>query len=570
MNTQNDRRALTAILLSLLVFFVWSWFFAPKPEPTAEGEPTAATGADPTTTPAGSSPTTPSAAPAPEVVGTPCVASPRELSSTVAALQVDNCGRMLSAVAMSEVSSPLTVTPWWTWLWAKVSGGADGGWSPYVAHEGKIEFLTAQGAFGYAGREALGLPSGTWELNESSGAYVLRRLGADGLLVTQELKPTADPDLFDLTVRWEAQTPLTGPFWVGIHDAMASLTGRYDAKPQLEAVVDGSLEALTDPTTITSETPWAGPVSWFGVSERYFLAALAPKDPAWGSLRLVPLKLDGPVDVPGATPGAALKEAGVGIYLVSNATSLSPGQPLEASFRLYVGPKDAERLNALGGGLEAAAALGFWGFFAKILLFFLHMFHAAVQNWGWSIVALTFLVRLSLYPMARSAFLSGKKMSAVQPRLKELQEKYKDDKEAQSRETMKLFQETGANPLSGCLPLLVQMPVFFALYTALSTTPDLFQASFLYIQDLSSPDPLGLMPALMMVGMVLQQRMTPMTGLDPSQQTMMKIMPFVFAGFMFGVPAGLSLYYVVNTFLAILQQWYNVRSWEQQQAAAPS
>lgn len=567
MNTQNDRRALTAILLSLLVFFVWSWFFAPTPEPTADVDGAAEAGTAPSTP---SAPASVPAAAAPAVVSAPCVAAPRELASSIATLEVDNCGRLLSAVTMSSVSSPLTVTPWWTWLWGKVSGGAEGGWQPYVAHEGNIEFLTAQGAFGYAGREALGLPSGTWEVSESSGAYVLRRLGADGLLVTQELRPTAEPDLFDLTVRWESQTPLTGPFWVGAHDALASLTGHYDAKPQLEAVVDGDLEALTDPTTITTETTWPGPVSWFGVSERYFLAALAPKDPAWGTLRLAPLKLDGPVAIPGAAPGVPLKEAGVGIFLVSNATSLSPGQPLEASFRLYVGPKDAERLNTLGGGLEEAAALGFWGFFAKILLFFLHMFHSAVQNWGWAIVALTFLVRLSLYPMARSAFLSGKKMSAVQPRLKEIQEKFKDDKEAQSRETMKLFQETGANPLSGCLPLLVQMPVFFALYTALSTTPDLFQAPFFYIQDLSAPDPIGLMPALMMIGMVLQQRMTPMTGLDPSQQTMMKIMPFVFAGFMFGVPAGLSLYYVVNTFLAILQQWYNVRSWEQQQAAAPS
>jgi len=123
-----------------------------------------------------------------------------------------------------------------------------------------------------------------------------------------------------------------------------------------------------------------------------------------------------------------------------------------------------------------------------------------------------------------------------------------------------LYSKNGVNPMGGCFPMLVQMPVFFALYAALSYEPGLFGAGWLYLHDLSAPDPYGLLGILIVAGMYVQQAITPMTGMDPTQQSMMKLMPLIFGFTMFGMPSGLALYYVLNTVLAIAQQWYNTRS----------
>jgi YidC/Oxa1 family membrane protein insertase len=235
---------------------------------------------------------------------------------------------------------------------------------------------------------------------------------------------------------------------------------------------------------------------------------------------------------------------------------------VQVQFKVYVGPKEVERLAVLGNGLEEAVDLGMFGLFSKVLLFFLGIFHAGVGNWGVAILLLTLLVRIVFYPLTASAFRAGKVMQALQPKIKELQERHGEDKETLNREMLKLFAKHKANPLGGCLPMLVQMPIFFALYNGLMHTPDLYHAEFLFVRDLSAPDPWGVFPGLMAVGMVLQQRLTPMTGMDPDQARMMKFMPLIFALFMFSVPAGLSVYYATNTLLSIAQQWYNTRNFQ--------
>ena len=189
------------------------------------------------------------------------------------------------------------------------------------------------------------------------------------------------------------------------------------------------------------------------------------------------------------------------------------------------------------------------------------MFYLGVKNWGVAIICLTFFVRACLYPIAARAFKSAKAMQVIQPRMKEIQEQYAGDKERLNAELMKLFSEHGVNPFGGCLPMFVQMPVFFALYSALQVTPKLYHQPFWYIQDLSAPDPYGVFPAFMAVGMVIQQQLTPMTGMDPAQQRIMKFMPLMFALFMFTVPSGLAVYYAINTILSILQQWHNMRGY---------
>ncbi len=538
MNDPNERRALTAIVACLVVFYVWSAFLAPKP---AEESPTTQPVAQ--QSPAAAAPGAPVAAPATSEA--PCVPSVATVKGSVAELDVANCGGGLAQVRMPGFEEAIRTTPWWTWLWDRVSGVGSGGWQPYQMTEGVQQLLSEQGRFGTAGIGTPGGPAATWTVEPSGGtSATLRRTTANGLRITQTIAPSAERDVFDVTYQFESPVPLEGPLWIGVADRFASLEGAYDMHSRLSAVVDGDLEQLTSPDDVTSVTEVEGPVSWFGVEDRYFLAALIPTEPAWGTLRW-----------------RALDDGRTGAFL-EGPPRIAANAPVSVKFRLYAGPKDAERLATLGNGLDEAANLGIFGFFSKVLLFILHILHAALKNWGLAILALTFTVRAAFYPLSASAFRSGKQMQQVQPLLKELQERHKDDKEALNRETIALFTKHKVNPLGGCLPILLQMPVFFALYSALQHTPDLYHADFLYLLDLSAPDPFGVLPFIMAVGMVVQQRMTPMTGMDPAQQQIMKFMPLMFALFMFAVPAGLSLYYALNTVLSIAQQWYNTRSYK--------
>lgn len=534
MKDSNERRAMLAIVLCLIVYFVWAAFFGPKPPVEVD----AASAETPAAMPVAAAPEIPSIAPVPSA---PCVGEAVTLGTSTQ-LRVDTCTGNIVSLQLEDYQEAVTVTPWWTWVWGRVTGTTDGGWVAYGGEDGVMSLLGEGGDFLAAGRGPL--TSGGSYTVVSREPLTLQHVGPDGLTITKTFTPTASADLFDVKVQFSATVPLNGPFWVGFSDDFAPLTGTYDMRAHPTALVDGDLEKLTTFDVAGGNSMLEGPVSWLGIENRYFLAGFAPADPAWGRLVWAPVT------------------TGYGGFLVNADASLAPGKPIDLAFTVYAGPKNVERLADIGLGFEDAADLGIWGFFSKILLFFLHVFHAGLKNWGLSILSLTFFIRLSFYPLSARAFKSGKAMQAIQPLLKELQEKYKDDKEAQTRETMALFSKNNVNPLGGCLPLLLQMPVFFALYSALLSTPDLFQADFLYIHDLSSPDPFGALPAIMAVGMVLQQRLTPMTGMDPAQAQMMRFMPLVFALFMFGLPAGLSLYYALNTALSILQQWYNTRSYQ--------
>lgn len=545
MNNDQDRRVLTAVVLMLAVWSLWAWWAGPSTPPEA-----------PATAEAPAAPATPAAVPGgapPALVDTtPCVDALVPFDGERVGLGSNPCSGGVRRLEMIGRLAPIEVTPWWLWLWKVVSFQNPGEWTAYGQNNGAERLLTDQGVFGLAGAGAYGR-GGAWTVTPGGAGLRMERLGVDGLRVVQELAATDEPDRFTLRVRWEATTgTVNGPFWVGVEDRLADIGDVYDLAPRLEAVVDGDLESQGSPSEIPAAgEALEGPVSWVGLADRYFLAALTLPEGGWGELKWVRN---------GEFAGAYVHATEVG--------QLSPGTPLEATFAVYAGPKDVERLAELGGGLEEAASLGIFGFFSKVLLFFLHLLHAGFANWGVAIIGLTVLVRAAFYPLSASAYRSAKAMQALQPKLKELQETFKDDRDAQTRETMKLFQENKVNPLSGCLPILVQMPVFFALYSALLHTPDLYHADFLYVRDLSMPDPFGVFPILMVIGMVFQQRLTPMTGMDPTQAQMMKIMPLLFGLFMFQVPAGLSLYYVVNTALAILQQWYNTRSYEAGKPAA--
>jgi YidC/Oxa1 family membrane protein insertase len=241
--------------------------------------------------------------------------------------------------------------------------------------------------------------------------------------------------------------------------------------------------------------------------------------------------------------------------VVGPSHTVAPGQSAVLKETVFVGPKLQQQLEAVHPELSRAADYGKLTFLAKPLFWLLEQAHKILGNWGWSIVAITFLLKLAFYPLSESSGKSMAKMKLVAPRLKQIQETYKDDREKLGRATMELYKKEKVNPASSCLPMLIQLPVFLAFYWVLLESVEMRQAPFMgWIQDLSARDPFFILPLIMAGAMFLQYKLQP-TPADPVQAKMFMILPLVMSATFTMFPAGLVLYYVVNTCLTIAQQW---------------
>lgn len=238
---------------------------------------------------------------------------------------------------------------------------------------------------------------------------------------------------------------------------------------------------------------------------------------------------------------------------------IAPGQAKTINADLWVGPQDQKAMSSVAKGLDLVVDYGWLTIISKPLFTILTWLHSILGNWGWSIVALTFLIKLVFYPLSAASYKSMAKMKQVTPRMQAIREKYKEDKVKQNQAMMELYRNEKINPLGGCLPMVVQIPVFIALYWVLLSSVEMRGAPWiLWIQNLSARDPYMILPAIMMLTMFLQIRLNP-TPPDPLQAKVMMIMPLVFGGMMFFFPAGLVLYWVVNNILSIAQQQYITR-----------
>ncbi len=314
------------------------------------------------------------------------------------------------------------------------------------------------------------------------------------------------------------------------------------------------------------EKPLKGGVHWAGAQTRYFLAAVIPEVASVTWARFLPIE-----------------EGRIAVATVAQEkVDLRPGASHTQQYRLYVGPKDLEILSSGPEGaaqLDRAVALG-WSWIAPLTKFFgwlLETLYAYIPNYGWVIILITVLVRLVTAPLLGRQMRSMKKMStqmqALKPQLDAIKEKYGDDRQRMSEETMKAYREAGVNPLGmlgGCLPLFLQFPVFIGLFYALQGSISLRQAPFMgWIDDLSVPEalfvipgleiPFRVLPLVMGASMFLQQKFTPQTSMDPAQQRMMMtVMPVMFTVLFYQFPSGLVLYWMVSNFLAIAHQlWIN-------------
>lgn len=551
MGSDNDRRVLLAIILSLGVYYAWvAWFAPPPPAPV---EPAVLAEAS---TPSTSS--TPAVTEAAPVAPEPSAAVPARteaLTSTVFQGSITHEAGALEDVILRDYTTSPKVTAVWTWALDKVRGQANG-FEAYAGGDDPMRVLSGDGALGVAGVGALGSDQGYLVEAQGSGVVATRMLPS-GVRITKRYAPGEDPHTLQVEVHFtNGGSQAVDRLWVGVVDALVEGSGgQFNDAFRPHAYVDGSVEHLADLEDLAEATePMEGPAGWFGVGNRYFMASLVPED-----------------QQPGRIQFASLPDGRGGAFLVD-------GRPLDAGaertyrFLAFVGPKKLDLLQALGHDLDEAVEYGIFGFFSKVLLFLLQVFQKGLVNWGLSIIALTVLVKAVFFPLTQKAFTSSKKMQALQPKLKELQEKYKDNKELQSAETMKLFSEHGVNPLGGCLPSLIQMPVWFALYSVMLYSVELYDSSFLYLQDLTAADPYGVLPVVYAVLIFLQQQMMPMGSLDPTQQKIMKLMPLIFAVWMFIFPSGLVLYFSVNILLTVFQQWLINRTYDraagQQQPAA--
>jgi len=301
-----------------------------------------------------------------------------------------------------------------------------------------------------------------------------------------------------------------------------------------EAVDTLAVKKIKTPVTLGPD------VSWGGYESKYFMAALISQQPSLTSLVLskegedmVSVNLEGPRNV------------------------IPPQQAGSFRYSLYVGPKDHGILKSLGLGLENAIDFGSWiKWLALPLLAALKFIYGFVHNYGMAIIILTLFVKIIFWPLGNISYRSMKGMQKLQPKITELREKFKDDKARLNQEVMSLYKIHKVNPMSGCLPIFIQIPVFFGLYKALLYSIELRHAPFFFwIGDLSAKDPLYITPILMGATMFLQQRMTPSAG-NEMQQKMMMFMPLVFTFLFLNFPSGLVLYWLFNNILSIGQQYY--------------
>ena len=242
-------------------------------------------------------------------------------------------------------------------------------------------------------------------------------------------------------------------------------------------------------------------------------------------------------------------------YKNLSATQIGPGETGELHSRLYIGPKEQKLLKQLSDGMDLTVDYGWLTFLSAPLFWLLEWIHGWIGNWGWAIVLLTVLIKIAFYPLSAASYKSMAHMKKLQPKLQQLKERYGDDRQKLNQAMMEMYKTEKINPLGGCLPILIQIPVFIALYWVLLESVEMRQAPFiLWLRDLSIPDPYFVLPIVMGATMFLQQRLNP-APVDPIQQKVFMALPIMFTVFFLFFPSGLVLYWVVNNVLSIAQQW---------------
>lgn len=402
-----------------------------------------------------------------------------------------------------------------------------------------------------------------WTMTQPGPNQVRFELEADGFTITRQWEAGGAPYQLWSTVRIQNGSRGTRPVRVSVRSAHyvsreaegSTFLGRPSDVASFGQCYFGDEDhERFDRKELDDDNPshfgagFAPNAGWAAITNQYFATLIAAEDDAAERCQIWMDNRGRPQAV-GTLFEVALRYPRV---------ELAPGADHVTRTAVYMGPKDLDAMHAFGHKATAAVDLGWFTFIAEGLVWLLRSIFNLVGNWGLAIVLLTFLVKLVLYPLTAASFKNMAKMSELKPHLDAINAKYGDDREAKGQATMALYREHKVNPFAGCLPMLLQMPIWFALYQSLSTNLELYHSPFaLFWTDLSARDPYFVLPLLLGVLMFVQQKLTPTASMDPQQaKVMLYMMPIMITGFMLFLPAGLCLYMVTNSVLSISQQHY--------------
>ena len=554
-----ERQALLAAVLCLLVLVVYQeavrYFYpAPPPAPREEED----VGAERSPRPLSS----PQAAPAgletaePTGTGTSAGGTITVESDLYSARLTTSGGRLVSfrlkhfratVDEASELLEMIEVAP----------GAAPPLGARFVADDGKVEDDTAVAYT--ADRETLTLAGA------ATGTLTLRGTLPSGVPVTKTMEFRGDAYPIAVTLQAGALPASFSRAGLGWRRHVVD-SGRKDPEASYRGAVvlanNKVVHELVGAMAPGSQNAFAAPVGWAGYADHYFLSALVSEDPARAAAVVSP------------------EQDGMQILLTAPRAA---GEDGTTRFTLYVGPKDVEVLELVGHQLARAVDFGWFAILAVPLLKLLKLFHSATRNYGVDVILLTIVVKVLFLPLSQKSMKSMRDMQRLQPQMAKLREKFKDDRERLNKEMIELYRRHRVNPLGGCLPMLLQFPVFIGLYQALNQAIELRHARFaLWVRDLSAHEcypwpgqvvgggcnelsmlgvPIPVLVILMGASMLLQQWLTPSTGMDPAQQRMMMVlMPVMFSVMFVNFPSGLVLYWLVNNVLTIAQQWWTNRT----------
>ena len=529
----EDKRTFLVIGLCLAILLGWNYlseYMGWTPKPVAQ-EASA-----PQTVPAASVPVAPAV---PEVF-TPSVGKDVRVDTPLYTAVFHSGGGVLRSFALKKYALDMS---------------AD---SPRVNLVSREASLTCPMGLTVNGKPSWSADQGQWSFEGGAltlgagqdGTLTFKGL-VDGVRVSRVLQFSADTYLINETIllgsAGENSRSARLGFTLGATEFGES--SRYDPM-RMAWSNDGSYKEDTDSSDLAKKgRQEAGTFPWAGVMNNYFMTMVVPDETANLTLRGL---MQGPVWRVG---------------LERPEIMLPAGQNVPVATSWWFGPKDRTMLASAPNDLASAVNFGFFSVIARPLLVVLGFFHQFVGNWGVAIILLTLCIRVVFWPLSQKSYKSMEKMKKVQPMMQKLREKYADDKEKLNREVMQLYKTYGVNPASGCLPILVQIPVFIGLYQALLNSIELRHASFitylpftdhLWLADLSAKDPYYITPLLMGATMFLQQRLAPPAG-DPTQQKIMMFLPAIFTVMFLNFPAGLVLYWLCNNLLSIAQQWWMLR-----------
>lgn len=543
-----DRTSWIAIIICVVGLFAWQWYvtenYSNQPPPAQQPTPPAETAATPEPTTA-AAPT-----PAPEPAAPRMEARAESIDTPAAEFVFNNdtggINQVVLALHMGENSERVSLNRSRT---------------------------MPIGAMGFAPGEVLG---GFTMKKDAGGAITFSRTLDDGLRITKRFslpQGGAETDsnyLIDLTVTFEntSKAPLSVPeYFIGtggaapIHLNDLPMYTRFDwghgtsmSKVDVNWFPESSIPLVgiqlhgERDLYLESEPD----IRWAAVASQYFCTIVTPSTPG-EALSVWAKRFEAP-----KLNGSRLFGIQGGITLAG--PSLAPGEKATRPFNIYAGPKELERLRSLGGNQDEVMSFGIFGFVSEFLLWAMNSIHALIGNYAASIILLTILIKSALWPVQNKATREMRKMALLSPKMTELREKHKDNPQKMNEEVMKLYKEYGVNPFSGCLPMLIQIPIFFGFYSMLGTAIELRNSSFLWVPDLSQPDtvahilgfPINVLPIVMAGTMIWQMVITPKTG-DAVQQRIFYFMPVIFLVFCYNYASGLALYWTTQNIFSIVQ-----------------